>query len=300
VEAAIRRLGYRRNPAARALVTRRTGLIGVVNPGTARFGPANTTMAIEEAARDAGYATTLAVVRDAHASTVDAALEFFLGLGVDGIVVIAPITEVAAAANQLAAQLPVVLVAAGLRPTSQMRVVGVDQELGARLATRHLLELGHREIVHVSGPNNWFDARARIVGWRHEMLQAGLELPPIVPGGWDTVNGYDVARRLVAEDRLPSAIFAANDHMALGMLRAFHAAGVRVPEDVSLVGFDDTEGAGYYEPPLTTVRQPFAAVGHRAIGVLLDAIEGRPSRPAPLAPELVVRSSSGPPRASAG
>lgn len=296
VEAAIRELGYRRNPAARALVTRRTGLIGVVNPGEARFGPANTTMAIEEAAREAGYATTLAVMRDAQATTVDAALEFFLGLGVDGIVVIAPVTQVAAAANELASQLPVVLVAAGLRPTSELRVVGVDQEAGARLATRHLIDLGHRDIVHVSGPNDWFDARSRIVGWRREMHEAGLEVPPLVPAGWDAVDGYDVARTLVREHRLPTAIFAANDLLALGILRAFHEAGVRVPEDVSVVGFDDTEGAGYYEPPLTTVRQPFAEVGRRAIEVLLEALAGHRSESRMIPPELVVRASTGAPR----
>jgi len=297
VQSAIVQLGYRRNSSARALRTRRTRLIGVVNPGEARFGPANTTMAIEEAARVAGYATTLAVMRDSQAATVEAALEFFLSLGVDGIVVIAPITQVAAAANELAGKLPVVMVTAGLRPTSELRVVGVDQELGAYLATRHLIELGHREIVHVSGPNNWFDARSRIVGWRRALTEAGLEVPPLVRGGWDPVDGFAVARGMIDDGRVPSSVFAANDLLALGMMRAFHAEGIRVPDDVSVVGFDDTEGAGYYEPPLTTVRQPFAAVGHRAIEVLLGIIEGESVPSDPIAPEIVVRESSGPPAA---
>jgi DNA-binding LacI/PurR family transcriptional regulator len=294
VEAAIKELGYRRNPSARALVTRRTRLIGVVNPGQARFGPANTTMAIQEAAIKAGYATTLAVIRDARSTTIAAALESFLEFGVEGVVFVAPVTQVAPAAAELSATLPVVIVAAGLRETT-MHVVAVDQAAGARLATRHLIDLGHERIVHVAGPNEWFDARSRIVGWRDEMAAAGLEVPPIIAGGWDPQHGYDVARTLIRERRLPTAIFAANDSMALGILRAFHEAGVRVPDDISLVGFDDVEGAGYYEPPLTTVRQPFGAVGQRSIEVLLAALDGAPVSRTLIAPELVIRASCGHP-----
>ena len=292
---AIRALGYRRNPAARALVTRRTRLIGVIGPGEARFGPANTTVAIEEAAREAGYATTLTIIKDARYETVEGALDYFLGLGVDGIVVIAARTQVAAAADALAGKLPVVMVAAGLRSTASLHVVAVDQELGARLATRHLIDLGHREIVHVSGPNDWFDARARVAGWRTEMRAAGLEVSALIAGGWDAVQGYDVARRLTREGRLPSAVFAANDQMALGMLRAFQEAGVRVPEDVSVVGFDDVAGSDYFSPPLTTVRQPFAAVGRRCIEVVLGALDGRRPSTTLISPELVVRASTAPP-----
>ncbi|GAA4418433.1 LacI family DNA-binding transcriptional regulator [Georgenia halophila] len=295
VEEAIRALGYRRNTAARALRTRQTGLIGVVNSGEARFGPAHMTMAIEEAARQSGYATTMTVVRDAKDSTVETVLEFFLEHRVDGIIVIAPVTAVAAAANQLVGQLPVVLVAAGLRPTSGLRVVGIDQELGAALATRHLLELGHRQVLHVSGPDDWFDARSRIAGWRCALESAGVEVPAPVTGGWDAADGHRVACRLIDQRRVPTAVFAANDLMALGMIRAFHEAGLRVPDDVSVVGFDDAEGTGYFSPPLTTVRQPFSDVGRAAIHAFLQAVGGEPSDAETIAPELVVRESSGPP-----
>jgi DNA-binding LacI/PurR family transcriptional regulator len=295
VEAAIKELGYRRNTSARALVTRRTRLIGVVNPGQARFGPANTTIAIEEAANKAGYATTLAVMRDARKKTIDAAVDFFQEFGVEGIVFVAPVTQVAPAAAKLSRTLPVVMVAAGLREATSLHVVAVDQAAGARLATRHLIDLGHERILHVAGPNEWFDARSRIVGWRDEMTEAGLEVPPIISGGWDPQHGYEVARTLVRERRLPTAIFAANDSMALGMLRAFHESGVTVPDDVSVVGFDDVEGAGYYEPPLTTVRQPFAAVGQRSIEVLLAALDGTPASRTLIRPELIVRASCAPP-----
>ncbi|UNX54466.1 LacI family transcriptional regulator [Georgenia sp. TF02-10] len=293
VTEAMRRLGYRRNLAARALVTRRTGLIGVVNPGDSRFGPSSMTIAAEEAARAAGYATTLAIMRDGQAA--DATLEHFRQLRVDGVVVVAPVTEVAAGAKELSQELPVVLVAAGLTGTSAFRVVTVDQAAGARMATRHLLEHGHTEIVHVAGPSSWYDARARMVGYRAEMHAAGLEVPPLVSGGWDPADGHRVARQLLADGRPPRAIFAANDLMALGILRALHEAGVRVPEDVSVVGFDDISGAAYYEPPLTTVRQPFADVGREAIAVLLGMIAGTETSDAMLLPRLVPRASVAPP-----
>ncbi|MFA9431381.1 LacI family DNA-binding transcriptional regulator [Egicoccus sp. AB-alg2] len=296
VESAIRQLGYVRNTAARALVTRRTRLIGVVSPGEALFGPASTTMAIEQAARLAGYATTLAMMPDVDTGSIQGVLESFRELDVEGIVVVAPVTQIALAAKELATTLPVVMVAAGLRENSSLYVVAVDQEVGARTATRHLIDLGHRDILHVAGPNDWFDARSRIVGWRDELLEAGLEAPPIITGSWAPEDGYEIGRRLVAERRLPSAIFAANDLLALGLVRAFHEAGVHVPGDVSVVGFDDIDGAGYWEPPMTTVRQPFAAVGQRAIEVLLAALEGAPSSRTLIAPELVVRGSCGPPR----
>jgi DNA-binding LacI/PurR family transcriptional regulator len=183
VEAAIKELGYRRNTSARALVTCRTRLIGVVNPGQARFGPANTTVAIEEAANRAGYATTLAVIRDARPQTIDAAVDFFQEFGVEGIVFVAPVTPVAPAAAKLASTLPVVMVAAGLREATSLHVVAVDQAARARLATRHLLDLGHERILHVAGPNEWFDARSRIVGWRDELTEAGLEVPRSSPEG---------------------------------------------------------------------------------------------------------------------
>lgn len=297
VEAAIAELGYRRNSAARALVTRRTRVIGVASSGQARFGPANMTIAIEEAARDAGYATTLMVLRDGAADSVDSALEHFLAVGVDGLVVIGAQTHIAEAARALAHRLPVVLIAAGMRPSAGEHVVAVDQELGASRATRHLLDLGHRDVLHIAGPQSWFDARARIAGWRREMRAAGIADPPLSPGGWDAQDGVEVARRLIDEGRLPTAIFAANDQLALGVMHAAREHGLRVPEDLSVVGFDDVEGAQFFAPPLTTVRQPFADVGHRSIDVLLGALDGEPDEPIDLPPELLVRGSTAPPAA---
>ncbi|MEE6282003.1 LacI family DNA-binding transcriptional regulator [Georgenia sunbinii] len=292
---AIEELGYRRNLAARALATNRTRLIGVVNPSVMRFGPSHTTMAIQDAARAAGYATISAGTEDAAASPHDT-MDFFLNLAVEGLVVVAPTAEIAEATRGLTGSLPVVVIAAGLAAAPPVHVVAVDHERGARDATRHLIDLGHREIVHVAGPDNWFDARARVSGWHAELTDAGLPVPALVPGGWDASQGYQAGQQLLRRPTLPTAVFAANDQLALGMMRAFHEAGVRIPQDVAIVGYDDVSGSDFYHPPLTTVRQPFQEVGHKAIEVLLAAIDGDSPGEILTRPELVVRESSGGPR----
>lgn len=291
---AIARLGYRRNVAARALVTRRTGTLGVVTSGSALFGPSSTLIALEEAARDAGYFTSVATVAGWRGDGLDRALEHFLDQGVEGIAVVAAHDDAIAAVQRFAPPVPVVMV--GPKDVPGLLSVAVDQVTGARLATRHLLDLGHRDVVHLSGPTDWLDARARVRGWREELEAAGVRPPEPVAGDWSAGRGYEVGRELVA-DGLPTAVFAANDQLALGLLHAFAEAGVRVPQDVSVVGFDDVEGSAHFVPPLTTVRQEFRSLGPRCLEMLLGAIAGREVSSELVPPRLVVRASTGAPRA---
>ncbi len=297
VRAAIAELGYRRNMSARALATSRTRMIGVVTPATRSFGPTYTTVAIQDAAREAGYAILTAGTVDAAASPHDV-LDFFLDRGVEGVVVVAPTEEFAEAARGLAGSLPIIVIATGLRSPAPLHVVAIDHEQGARDATRHLIDLGHRHIAHVAGPSNWFDARARLAGWRAELEAAGLEVPEPIEGGWDATQGYAAAQRLLSGPTMPTAVFTANDLLALGMMRAFHEAGVRMPDDVAIVGYDDISGSDFYEPPLTTVRQPFQEVGHQVMEALLTALDGGSPEPGLSRPELIVRASSGAPAQS--
>ena len=146
-----------------------------------------------------------------------------------------------------------------------------------------------------SGPSDWFDARERVAGWRATLDDAGVAWHEPLAGDWSAERGYDVGARLVAEG-LPSAIFAGNDQLALGLLHAFWDAGVRVPDDVSVVGFDDVAGSDHFIPPLTTVRQHFGRLGRRAIDVLTGLLEGEERDLAPLTPDLRVRASTAPPR----
>lgn len=289
---AIEALGYRRNLSARALATRRTRLIGVINSGVSYFGPGQTTRAIEAAARGAGYATIASGAADATANPVDT-LDFFLDLAVEGLIIVAPTTEVADAVRSLAGSLPIVIIATGLDAPEPMHVVAVDHEQGARDATRHLLELGHRTVAHISGPLNWFDASARISGWRTELHHAGVAAPAPISGGWEARDGYAAAQRLLALPEMPTAVFAANDLMALGLLRRLHEAGLRVPQDVAVVGYDDSAGSDFFSPPLTTIRQPFDLVGERAMSVLIKTIEGSAPANMLILPTLIVRESSG-------
>lgn len=293
---AIAELGYRRNTAARALVTRRSGTIGVVASGSALFGPTSTLIAVEGAARDAGLFVSLATVARWSGERVRTVLEHFLDQNVDGVVVIAAHDDAVEAVRSFGGPVPIVMVGPNDLP-APLHSVAVDQREGARLAVRHLVDLGHRDVVHLAGPVDWLDARLRVDGWRAELEAHGLGAGEPVPGDWSADRGYVVGRELAGRgDALPTAVFAANDQLALGLLRAFAEAGVRVPDDVSVVGFDDVDGSAHFFPPLTTVRQEFAAVGRRCLELLLRAIDGGPSAGELVTPRVVVRASSGPPR----
>ncbi|MDM7832262.1 LacI family DNA-binding transcriptional regulator [Cellulomonas sp. MW9] len=290
---AIATLGYRRNSAARALVTRRSDTLGVVTPATALHGPTSTLVGFEEAAREAGWYVSVATVRTFDGESMRTAVEHFLDQGVDGIVVIAPTVEVAHAVAGIDSPVPVVMISSAPDvPTSaHVHLVGVDQRMGGRLATRHLLDQGHEAVLHVAGPQDWFDAQDRLAGWRDECEAAGLVVQEPLIAGWQADDGYALGQMLVAEG-LPSAIFAANDQLALGLAHAFWESGVRVGPDVALVGFDDEAGAAHYAPPLTTVRQDFGQLGSLAISVLKAVLDGATGQHRLLPPELVVRASS--------
>ncbi|QCB92813.1 LacI family DNA-binding transcriptional regulator [Cellulomonas shaoxiangyii] len=287
---AIAALGYRRNLAARALVTRRTGSIGVITPGSALFGPTSTLVALERAARDAGRYVSVATLRSFGPDEVVPAVEHFLAQGVDGVVVVAPRTDTLAAVGSVRAPVPVVVISSAPEVDAG-RSVSVDQAAGGEVATRHLLASGRRTVLHVAGPREWFDAQDRLRGWHAALTAAGVPVPPPVHAGWSAADGYEVGLRLVAEG-LPDAVFAANDQLALGLLHAFRGAGVRVPDDVAVVGFDDEPGSAFAAPPLTTVRQGFDELGERAVAALVAALDGAPPGRELIAPELVVRGSA--------
>ena len=213
---------------------------------------------------------------------------------VDGVILIAPLLSIDVDALPLPPSLPVVAVEGA--PGSRVSAVVIDQVGGSRAATEHLLGLGHRNVWHIRGPQDWFDSRGREEGWAAALTDAGITPPPLLVGDWGHTSGYEAGRILRG---LPeaTAVFVANDDMALGLLRALHEGGRRVPEDVSVVGFDDLPEAAYMQPPLTTVRQEFYEVGQRSIRLLLEQIDGHePADPRPvIATRLVIRQSTAPP-----
>ena len=290
VRAAIAELGYRPNRAARALVTGRSQLIGVVARNSTLYGPASMLTEFEQAAADAGFAVSVGSVRHLNRSSIASVVERHLDQRVAGLVVIAQVASAAEALAEIPQDVPLVLIDGD--PASGRPLVTVDQEAGARAATRHLLDAGHRTVWHVSGPVDFFDSAGRIHGWRRTLEEAGAEVPPLISADWSAAEGYRAGQMLA---RMPdvTAVFAANDHLALGVLRALHERGRRVPQDVSLVGFDDVPEAAYFSPPLTTVRQEFGAVARAALEMLLDQMRDSPQAAelVVVPPRLVVRES---------
>jgi DNA-binding LacI/PurR family transcriptional regulator len=271
VLAAIGKLGYRRNLVARALVTRHSRTLGVVSFDTTLYGPASTVYGIEQAARAAGYFISIVSLTSIDRAGVRDALDYLADQGVDGIVVVAPQRSAAQALADLAVDVPAVAVEGG--QAGDVAVVCVDQVEGGRLATEHLLSLGHETVWHVRGPADWLEAEGRVAGWRAALARAGRRAPEPLAGDWSPRSGYEAGRSLASMSDV-TAVFVANDQMALGVLRAFAEQGVKVPEQVSVVGFDDIPESEFFSPPLTTVRQDFGAVGRHSIGVLLRQIEG--------------------------
>jgi DNA-binding LacI/PurR family transcriptional regulator len=296
VQAAMAELGYRPNRAARALVTGATQTIGVVTQATPLFGPVRLRTALELAAADAGFDVSTVSVRGVDRDSVAAGVERHLAQGVDGIVVIVPVASAQAALDDLDASVP--LVAIDGDPSRTSGLVTVDQVEGARLATQLLLDAGHGTVWHVSGPSNWFDSAGRVEGWRTTLEAAGRDVPPVIAGDWTSAAGYRAGQMLA---RMPeaTAVFAANDHLALGIMKALRDLGHEVPGRLSLVGFDDIPEAAYLTPPLTTVRPDFAEVAQRAVEALVRwrASGGTAPQVPAVPPRLVVRDSVGPPRA---
>lgn len=294
VLAVIAELGYRRNDAARALVTSRSHSIGVIADASPRYGPVSTLAAVESAARDAGYTALVATMSNPDLPTVVGTLRSFMERGVEGIVVIAPRVPMAHVAHGVTATIPIVMLAPGEVSQRGITVFYEDQELGARLATRHLVQLGHREIAHLAGSQEWLDGQVRLRGWQAELAAHKIPAVAVQYGDWSGESAYRIGTKMVKEG-LPSSIFIASDLMALGFMRALYEHGATVPRDISIVGFDDNEFAPQVHPPLTTVRQSFVTVGTRCMEILLGLISGEDVDTTPAVPELIVRRSAGTP-----
>ena len=290
VLAVIEELRYRPNRLAQALGTSSSRTIGVLVYQRAQYGPTAAMQGIESAAQAAGYVVNTTHLTSNTPGAIREALDLQRAHRVDGLVIIAPQVKVLRVIDELALELPYVMLH-GRAPTDP-HALFVDQVTGAREATRHLLELGHREIYHLAGPQEWIEAEARMQGYLDEMIEADQAVAAPVLGDWTADFGYYAGRELARTCEL-TAVFAANDQMALGLIHAFRDIGLDVPRDVSVVGFDDLPEAAHFWPPLTTVRQDFAELGRQCVARLLGPAE---VVELPLPPRLVVRASTAPPR----
>ena len=290
VEQAIAQLRYSPSPAARALVTRRTRTIGLIVPAVSDYGPTSIAIHFNVAARAARYSVDTVSAVDVDPASIRSLVEGLLRQRVDAIVLVVNDVSVLEIVRALDLNIPLVAAAATQRRNPQL--VSIDQYRGARSAVRHLAERGHPRIVHIAGPTRAPDALERIRGWRDELGARRLEVIEPLHGDWTAASGYRLGLELDVEPG--SAVFVANDHMSIGLLSALRERGMRVPDDVSVVGFDDVPEAGYLFPPLTTVRQDFAALGELIMQKVLISVEEPDSitEDTPLATHLIIRQST--------
>jgi len=296
VKEAMRQLRYAPNIAARALVSGRSGTIGVITFDTSQYGPGAALLGIERAARHRGYGVTIATLPQLDRVSMTDAIDAFVQHSVDGVIAIVPHLSTPDALTETSPKLPVVAVQGTGSP--HIPAVTVDQRTGAFLATTHLLDLGHETVWHVAGPQDWFESRERERGWRDALASRAAPSPPLVQGDWSAASGYAAGRQLLAADRPPTAVFAGNDQMALGILHLLYERGLSAPANLSVVGFDDIPESSYFSPALTTVRQDFNELGRAGMGLLLDimSVDGRSGGPVTLIqPDLIVRASTAPP-----
>jgi LacI family transcriptional regulator len=294
VLAAVRSLRYVPHSGARSLITHRTHAIGVLLPDLYGEFFSEIIRGIDAVARERHLQLLLSSVHG-DASEVAAAMRAMRGR-VDGLLVMSPHVDTALLDRNIPSTLPVVLLNNPLGDTRHSTVT-IDSYRGARAMVRHLVSRGRRRIAHIAGPDLNYDSRERLRGFVDEMAASVPEHQPMVlEGDFGEQSGYRAGKALAARDQRPEAVFAANDVMAVGCLLAFREAGVRVPDDVALAGFDDIPVAALVSPSLTTMRVRIADLGESALTHLLLSIES-PKRIRRVAqafqPELVVRESCG-------
>ncbi|MBW1639519.1 MULTISPECIES: LacI family DNA-binding transcriptional regulator [Microbacterium] len=287
---AIAVLDYRPNVAARALATSRSSTLGILSATTGEFGPTSSIAAIEDAARAEGYSVSTLNLPETTPEAIGAAVRQLVREHVDGIVVLAPQVRVFNVLRGTAVAVPFVSLqtASGSDGVS----LSADQVAGARMITEYLIRLGHTDILHLAGPQDWIEAESRMRGYLEALRDADLPTFPPIRGDWTADFGYFAGQEL-ARRRDFTAVFAANDIMAIGLMHGFRDAGLRVPADVSVVGFDDIPVAAHVAPPLTTIHQDFPELGRRAVQILLALIRGEePPSFGPVVPVLCGRESA--------
>ena len=294
VLAAIAELGYRRNNAARLLVTNRSRRVGMISAHLILHGPSMIAVSVQDAGHKAGYDVSLVAVEDFSAQSLREAVDRLLDEAVEAVVVAVAHREAREQVSSLEVPVPLIMVQ-GVSDGQRM-AVGIDQEAGARMAVEHLLDLGHRHVAHVTGPLEWVEAGQRREGWQRAHEDRHVLPGPELAGDWLPRSGYEAGLR-IAEDPDVTAVFVANDGMAMGLMYALHERGRDVPGEISVVGFDNVPEAPYLWPALTTINQEFSLLGRRAVELTLRALDGEVDPSIQLIrPELIIRDSTAAPR----
>ncbi|WP_158564034.1 LacI family DNA-binding transcriptional regulator [Jiangella anatolica] len=293
VEAALKELNYRRSQTARSLATSRTYRLAALGYELSGTGPGKMMQGASQVARAAGYSLDIVSLDPVDDGDLTDALDLLGNRDIEGILATAPTEALDHALEGLRTDAPVVVVRDADLP-ERPEADGVDP-VGVHALMRHLTDLGHRRIAHLGGPPAWVAARQRADAYAHAMRAAGLEPLAVAAGDWSSRSGYAAAPEVLAPGGV-TAVVAANDRLALGLMLWLHEQGIAIPGEVSVVGYDDVPEAAFFHPPLTTVHLDFQAIGAAAMRSLITMIEqpdvdARPRFPVP---ELVPRASSGP------
>jgi len=301
----IKELEYQPSAIARSLTQRHSFTLGVVIAGLSYIGPSRTLNGITEQAERMGYSLLLKELPRFDTQDLRPLLNTLIARQIDGILWAVP--EVGNNRAWLEDQLgglPVPTIFMTMQARPGVSIVAVDNYAGGRMATEHLLEQGYRHIGHITGPLDWWEARQRKAGWQDTLLAAGAPMADLhaEEGNWSLVSGEQAIGRLLASHPEMDAVFVGNDQMALSVLQTVCRQGIRVPQDLAVVGFDGLPEAAHYWPPLTTVYQDQQQLGRIAVEELVRMIESsRESRAwsepkaISLPPELIVRASSASP-----
>lgn len=301
VQRVIEHLGYQPSALARSLIHQRSFTLGVVTAGLKYIGPSRTLNGIAEKAEEMGYALLIKELPNFRPNDVQPLINSLLARQVDGIIWAVP--EVGNNRDWLQDRLPVLavpMIFLTMQPRPGLSIVSVDNYLGGRMATEHLLKQGYRRIGHISGPLDWWEARQRKEGWQDALVEAGISISEKhwIEGNWSPASGDKAIRELTDQYPGMNAVFVANDQMALSVLQFACQTGLQVPQDLAVVGFDGIPESAYFWPPLTTVYQDQHTLGCTAVQELVRIVElGREEAEAApktmlFQPELIVRASS--------
>ena len=289
---AVEDLGYRPNGAARATRSGKRSMVAVLTGGTSQYGYAKTIEGVEKAARQAGMSVIIAVVESDEDEAVNSAIDLVLSQPVAGVIILEFDKPGLAAVRAFPKSIPMVVAGGGVRRTGSISGALLDERSAGRDATNHLLSLGHRTVHHVAVPTMGKHS-GRTEGWKAALTAAGAEIPPILHATWEPSSGYRIGRQLATRDDV-TAVFCGNDDVAIGVVRAILDLGKRVPEDISVVGFDDQPHVELWRPALTTVRQDFLDLGARAFTLLTATVNGDAPASSTVKPALILRESTSP------
>jgi len=293
VELAMAELGYVPNAAARALVTSHSKMIGMIVADEIFFGPAGMIHAIKNEIRLADYFAISCSVDGTSSESMVEGIKHLRRLGLEAIVVTTPQFDYSETVRQMLPNIPALFIDS--KSGEGQLSISLDNFAGSRIATEHLIGLGHKNIIHISGPATWQDAEPRVRGYESAMISAGLS-PKVISADWLIETGYKIGLELDLDATKTTAIVAANDHLALGLMKAFKERSIAVPDRVSIVGFDDIPEAPFLDPALTTLRPDFEQLGKLAVGLILGSVsQSEAVDNQTLYPELIIRNSTASP-----